>query len=189
MGLSPGKGKKKVEAQEEAAKKAIADVGTQSELDKMISDRAKRMLLWEDSKDPNKSILDAPGLSNFTDIYGNANEIAQQEQMGSGGMALANPASGAYKSQIEELGKNQRYDSRAEGLSNALQALKAQAYGMADQSIDRDMERKARVAGLNQNQLSQYYGRYKIQNPWYQKLWNFTRQAAPMAMQAFGGGG
>lgn len=178
MGLSPGKGKKKVNAQEQRASAAIQNVSTVDPLDAAMREKAQKMLDWEKSTGANKNILDAPGISDQMDIYGNAQALADQEMMGSGAGQLANPVSGAYQTQVKELGRNQRYDARAAGLSDALQRLKAEALGLADTSIERDFRRKATTADLEQRQLGQYYNRYKKQNPWYQKVWNFSRQAA-----------
>lgn len=188
MGLSPGKGKKKVEAQEATTTAAINNVSTVDPLDAKIRAKAQRFMDWEDSTQP-KNILDAPGISDQMDIYGEAQGLADQEMMGSGAGQLANPSSGAYQDQVKQLSANQRYDTRAAGLSNALQGLKAEAYGAADSSINRDFERKMASAQLNQGQLSQYYNRYKVQNPWYQKLFNAGNQVgrtAASAMTAYG---
>lgn len=185
MGLSPGKSQQKVGAQEDRTNAAIDNVGTVDPIEAQLRARTKKFMDWQDSTDPNKNILDAPGISDYTDIYGAAENAANQEMMGSGAGALANPANAGYTAQLKELSANNRYNDKAAGISNALQGLKADNLGMANSAIQNDFQRKSATAGLEQNQLSQYYNRYKIQNPWYQKLWNAGLQGVQVASKAY----
>lgn len=186
MGLSPGKDKKKVNQAEQRTISSIDAVSAPDPLDQRLRAKATKFLDWQDSTDANKNILDAPGISDQMDIYGEAQNLADQELMGSGAGQLAMPSSGAYQDQIKELGKNQRYNTRAAGLSNALQGLKAESLGLADNSIEREMMRRLQSANLNLGNQAQYYNRYKKQNPWYQKLWNAGLQAAQVGAKIYG---
>jgi hypothetical protein len=188
MGLSPGKDKKKVNAAEQRTNTSIDAVSAPDPLNDRLRAQQMKVLDWEDSTDPNKNILDMPGIGDYMDIYGSADQLAEQGMMGGGAMRLAEPASGTYQTQVKELGKNQRYDMRAHGLSDARQWLKADANQQSNQLIDRELQKRMGVANLNLGNQAQLYSRYKKQNPWYQKLWNAGLQAAQVAAKAYGGG-
>jgi hypothetical protein len=188
MGLSPGKGKKKVNAQEAKATQAIAAVAAPDPLEQKIREKQQRVIDWDAYQGGDKNILNAPGIGDYMDIYGSANQAAEAEQMGGGAIRLADPSSNAYAAQVKELGKNQRYDARAQGISDAWGMLKGDAYGQANNLIDRELQKKLGVAGLEQRQLGLLYNRYKKQNPWYQKLWNAGLQAGTVGGRLAMGG-
>lgn len=189
MGLSPGKDKKKVAAAETATNQAIQNVTAPDPLEQAIRAKQQKIIDWENYAGPDKNILNAPGIGDYMDIYGSADQAAEDEMMGNGGLRLADPTSTAYSSQVKELGKNQRYDARAHGLSDAWQMLKGDAYNQSGQIIDRNLQRTMGAANLRLGNQAQLYSRYKKQNPWYQKLWNAGLQAAQVAAKAAGGGG
>lgn len=181
-------GKKKQEAAgyDTRVNQAITEVKTVDPLEAKLKARSQKFLDWEDGTGEYagkpRNILDAPGIGDALDIYGSAESLADTEQMGSGAMRLADPASGTtYGTQMKQLAASDRYNTRAAGLSNALGGIKADATGQIGGLLDRDFARKSTIAGLESSNRRDYYNRPQKQSL-FDKLLNGARATAAAAM-------
>ncbi len=147
-----------------AANTAVANVATVSPVQQAIDKKAQTWLDWDAQTGP-KDVTTAPGYSDELNIYGSADSLANQSQMGGGALNLADSNSG-YADQLKQLGSFERFNNRAEGLSDAMKANRAQALGLAQQSISAsDAKKLASAQAALQNQSS-YYNRPQKQGFW-----------------------
>jgi hypothetical protein len=147
------------------ANPAIQAVNTPSAFEKIAEERLKKFSDWENAAGPH-DILDAPGMSDMLDIYGSADSLANQKRMSNPAVALSGGGSGDYAKQLDELGKQNRYDDRAAGLSHGLQSARSEAYGLGGSAAELEASRKQAYASDMLNQENAYYNRPKKQSPW-----------------------
>ncbi len=150
------------------ANPAIQAANVPSLWETIATDRLKKFTDWENSTGP-KDITAAPGMDAMLDIYGSADSLANQKRLGNPMHALSGGGSGNYAAQVEELGKQNRYDDRAQGLSHGLQSLKAEAYGLGSSAAELESNRKQNYASNMLNQQAEYYRRPK-KTPLWQKI-------------------
>lgn len=152
-----------------SANPAIQAVNEQSPFEKIAAAKLQKFSDWENSAGPH-DIMQAPGMNDMLDIYGSADSLANQKKMSNPAMALSGGGSGDYAAQLDELGKQNRYDQRAEGLSHGLQSAKAEAYGLGGSAADLEANRKQAYASDMLNQENSYYNRPRRPSPWMTAL-------------------
>lgn len=160
---------------------AIQAVGQQSLYEKLAEAKLKKFSDWENAPGAH-DILEAPGMSDMLDIYGSAESLANQDRLASPAHALSGAGSGDYAAQADELGKSQRYNERAAGLSHALQSTKDEAYGMGGSAAELEFRRKQAMAQDQISAESEYYRR-----PQKKPLWERIAGLAIGGLGAAGG--
>lgn len=160
---SGGKAKKAEAGYKAASDAAIADVKRISPFQEQLNQKAQRFFDWEKGSGEYagqpKDITNAPGISDYLNIYDSANRLAHEQRYGSGAMRLTDTNSN-YLAQLDQQKDYNLYNEKAGGVSNALQVgLKGENYGIANQSIDEQSNRFGQVAGLQTGQEYQYYNR------------------------------
>jgi hypothetical protein len=148
-----------------SANPAIQAVNEKTAFEKAAEDRLNKFTTWENSAGPH-DILDAPGMSDMVDIYGSAESLANQKRLSNPAVALSGGGSGDYAAQLDSLGKQNRYDDRAAGLSRGLQSAKAEAYGLGGSAAELESNRKQAYASDMLNQENAYYNRPRKQPLW-----------------------
>jgi hypothetical protein len=154
------------------ANTAIDRVQEVHPLENRIADITKRFFDYQEGVGEfagrPKDVRDMPGMSDTFDSYANADLMANTERMGGGAMNLASPADSGFARQLQGLRQNQRYDIRARGLSDAARGVQDRAYGLANQTIDRQDARNRVGAGLELQNRAAIYGRPRQPNIWQQ---------------------
>lgn len=148
-----------------SANPAIQQVNTPTAFETIAANKLKKFSDWENQTGP-RDILDAPGMGDMVDIYGSAESLANQRRLSNPAMALSGGGSGDYAKQLDALGKQDRYDQRAAGLSRGLQSLKSEAYGLGGSAAELETGRKGNYANLMLNQENAYYNRPKKPSLW-----------------------
>jgi hypothetical protein len=88
-----------------------------------------------------KDITQAPGMSDYLDIYGNADQAAAQDRIGDPSHAFTANLPG-FNNQLQSQRKMGMYDTRAEGLHNAYEQSRAQGLGEGATAADLDINRR-----------------------------------------------
>ena len=107
-----------------------------------------------------------PGLGNYQDIYGNAEALAARKRVGNPMAAFSEGAHPGFAKQLEQQNAMERYGVRAAGLSSAADNIVNQARAAAGQSVNWDMDRRARHADLLAQASRDYYARPKEPALW-----------------------
>lgn len=145
---------------------AIQQVNTPTAFETAQNDRFAKMNAFENAPGPH-DITQAPGISDFEDIYGNADVMANEAKLGGNpGQALSGGGSGDYQAQLAELGKTTRWRDRARGLSDAYQGLRAQAMGAGSEAAQLQTARQNTYADDMLKQQEAYYNRPKPRPLW-----------------------
>ncbi len=135
--------------------KAAEGIKEKSALQKLMEERAQRFFDWDNGTGAYagqaKDITKAPGMDAALDIYGTADRLAAEKRF-TPSVALSGQGSAGFARQQDAQQGMQRYDLRARALSDALAGSRAQAFGLADQSIGNEMQQKQGYA----NALGQY---------------------------------
>jgi hypothetical protein len=152
---------------------AAQGIKEKSPLQQIMEQKAQNFFNWENAAGP-KDILAAPGMDEALDIYGYADNAANEKRF-TPALALAGPGTSGYAQQLESQNKMNRYDTRAQGLNQAFANTRGQAYGLSDQAIGREMDQKQAYANALGNYNQSYY-----QRPQKPPLW---QQIAGVAMQ------
>lgn len=148
------------------ANPAIQQVNTPTLFETLANKKLQDWSDWENSAGPH-DITQAPGMGDIEDIYGNADAMAAEKRLGGNpGQALSGGGSGDFQAQLAQLGQNQRYQARAEGLSHGLQSLKDQAYGYGGNAASLESARKTAYADDMLKQQEAYYNRPKPKPLW-----------------------
>ena len=166
--MSSGRDKRKEGYYQQQTQDAMSNYSADNPLQSAINKRAQARLDWGNSTAP-KDVTTAPGFSDSLDIYGNAQNFANEQQHGGGAMRLADSNSG-YSDQLKSLNSFNRFNERAEGLSDAFQQNRAEALGLAQNSISASDAKKLNTANLAMTQENNYYQRPQKQSFWTQML-------------------
>lgn len=134
----------------------------------IATDRLQAFHDWEHA--PGRDIMAAPGMGDLVDIYGSADSIANERNLANPGRALSGGGSGDFQAQLDEQAANERYKTRAEGLSHGLTDLKAEAYGMGSDAAQMGEQRMATAAGLESGNYNGYWTREAQKVPLWQKI-------------------
>jgi hypothetical protein len=142
--------------------KAAEGIKEKSKLQTMAEQAAERYFNWTNSQGEfagkPKDILQAPGMDEALDIYGTAERLAAEKRF-TPSVALSGQGSAGYAKQLASKAAMDRYDTRASGLNQALQNIKAQAYGLSDQAIGNEMQQKQAYANMLGQYNSNFYNR------------------------------
>src|SRR5262245_48431215 len=159
--------------QDTQVKQAIAETKTVTPFEEYQADQLAKWSGWENAAGP-KDITSAPGMSDYLDVYGNANALAAQQRVGDPSHAFSANLPG-FTDQLQQQQQMRMYNTRAQALSDAFRGAKASALGAGAQAAQLETGRLNEYAGLMNNYNSAYYGR-----PQQVPLW---KQIAGIAMQ------
>lgn len=165
--MGSGGNKKTVQPDDNKTVAAIDAVNVKNPLQQSVDAKAQKFFDWDNSTGP-KDVTEAPGFGDLVDIYGNAEAAQGQRRVGNPQAAFGSTANPNFSHQLEQQGAMDRYNVRASGLNQGLQGLKAQAYGLADQSINNDMQRRQTYASLLGQNSRDYYNRPQKPSLWQQ---------------------
>lgn len=166
------KGKQKnIEQQNQTATtNAIAAVSAVNPFQAQVNAQIQKSLDWKNGTGEfagkPRNIMDAPGFSDATDVYGTSRNATELDRKGGGALNLADPASGAYADQMKTQNNLDFSNNRAEGLSSAVANMQENNLRQLNQSIDRDAAQKNAVAGFTMQNQQNYYQRPKKESIW-----------------------
>lgn len=160
---------------------AIQQTQEKTPYQKYLDEQFAKWSAFDNQTGP-KDITQAPGMSDYLDIYGNADRAAAESRIGDPAHAFTANLPG-FNNQLEQQRKTGMYDTRAAGLHNAYESSRAQGLGEGGTAADLDIARRNAYAqdmlGYNQN----YYNR-----PRSVPLWQTLSQLAIGGLGAAGGG-
>jgi hypothetical protein len=149
---------------------ALADVGKVDPLDEFKRAKAKNFFEWEGGTGAYtgkpRNVMDAPGYGDLVDIYGSAAAMGAKQRIGSPQAAFSRGANPNFSRQLEAQNAMERYNTRAAGLSEGLTGLRNEAYGLANQSIATDAERRNSYANMLMKNQESFYNRPKEKPLW-----------------------
>lgn len=119
---------------------------------------------WNNQTGP-KDITSAPGMSDYLDIYGNADRAAANARIGDPSHAFTANLPG-FNNQLQQQKQMGMYDTRAEGLHNAYESSKAQGLGEGATAADLDTQRRDAYANAMAGYNANYYHRPQTQPLW-----------------------
>ena len=170
--MSKGKKKKEEAGYNTRVNESIENVKTLSPFAKWQGEQSQKWINYKDGTGEYagkpRNIADSPGFSDVVDLYGANRTATQMERQGGGALNLADPSQGAYASQQKQLNDFNYSNNRAENISNAVRTSEGNALGRMDTLIDRDINRKNTVAGLEMNNRNAYYNRPQKRGFWGQ---------------------
>lgn len=152
-----------------APTESIATLKHASIWEDIANQKASEMWAFEHDKGP-KDILNAPGIGEVADIYGTAQSLEAQDRVGSPQVALSGGGSGDYAAQLEGQHKQQRYDTRAQGINQGYHDLKDQAYGMGQSAASLGLQRSQAAAGIESGNYNEWQRRQAAKVPLWQQI-------------------
>jgi hypothetical protein len=143
----------------------IQAVNTPSAYEKIAEEKLNKWRSWENQTGP-KDIMDAPGMGDIVDIYGNAEALAKSRRLSQPGFALSAGGNRDFQGQLSVLQNRQMLGDRAAGISRGLQGLKNEAYGLGGQAAELEAARKREYAQLSLANQQAYYNRPQKKSTW-----------------------
>jgi hypothetical protein len=143
---------------------AVNKVQEKTPLQLAMEARAQKFFDWENSTGP-KDVTQAPGMDAMLDIYGSAERLANQKRFNPA-QALAGPGAAGHAAQLAEQTRMNLYDERAKGLNQGLAQTRAEAYGLGDQAVSRELGQNQAYADLLMQKSRDYYNRPQKPSTW-----------------------
>lgn len=188
-----GSGRNKELARQEALSRqqqqqALAEARKPTEAEMIQLQRSKDFLNW--MRTPGRDIGSAPDIAPYLQIGRDAQERAQRQRMGGGGLNLADPASGGYAAKLREQLAAEQGQRFGAGLEQAIGARYAEATGNMLPMAQLGTQRNLGVLGSTQGTLQAYLGAPRETPFWQTAIMGGMGVAQGLATGgAFGAGG